>query len=167
MNLKKNMENRSKGGIPKEPNLPRLHTTITNKEGQSNYKSRFPFVGVLVFIFFTMMAFGYLWDGNARGVVFLWFSCILGFSVGSYFMVQRGKKLNEKVMIGVLLVVETLGGLLVTLYVFSMPASAITRGLALVMLVVGNIPLFTAIIAQALGRKELSERLLGWFVLQR
>lgn len=168
MTLKKDLENRVRGWIPKEHDLPRFHIAIApTKKIKSNYKLKFPFVGALMLIFFALMAFSYLLAGNAVGAVFIWFSCILGFSVGSDIMVQRCKELNEQFMMGLLLGVVTLGGLIVNLYVFSTPTSTITRGLALFMLIVGNIPLLTAITAHALGKKELSKKLLGWFVLQR
>jgi len=163
MNPKKYLENRIRGWLPKEPKMSSYPTTASRKNEHSN-KIKLPTGRAVIFSLFLIMSFGNFSEGNAAGgALFLWFSCILGFSLALDILVARGKELNEKFVAGSLLAVVSLGGILANLYIFSMPTTFFVRFFSLLVLVLVNVPLLFAVIAYVWGKKELSKKLIGWF----
>jgi phosphatidylserine synthase len=162
MNLKKYLDNRIRGWLPKEPNLPSFPTT-TSRKNEHRHKIKLPIGTVLLLSLFMLMSVAQFFEGNATGALFLWFSCILGLSLALDILVSRGKELNEKFVAGLLLTVISLGGILANLYIFSMPTSFFTRVFSLSVLALVHVPLLFAVIAYVWGKKELSKKLIGWF----
>jgi hypothetical protein len=173
MNLKKNVENRIRGWIPKEPNMPSRPVTIS-PENKPNQRNRLPKGEVRRMLVWTAMVFGfvfasigYLHGGNALGALFLWFACVVGVSLVLDASVQFGKEFNPKLVMAILLVVINLGGALAGLYVFSLPSSFFARAFSAVMMAVAQVPMLIAMIAYVWGKKEFSKKLLGWLTMQR
>jgi len=162
MNLKKYLENRIRGWLPKEPNVSSF-PTATSRKNEHGHKIKLPIGMVLLLSLFMLMSVAQFLEGNATGALFLWFSCVLGLSLALDILVSRGKELNEKFVAGLLLGVISLGGILANLYIFSMPTSFFTRVFSLLVLVLVHVPLLFAVIAYVWGKKELSKKLIGWF----
>ena len=163
MSIKKCLENRIRGWFPTDPNLsssPALGATKINK-------SKLPKGGILLCSLFMFISVSYFLEGNATGAPFLWFSCILGVSLALNILVSQGKELNVKLVMGITLTVISLGGVLVNLYVFSVPSSFLTRTLSFLTLALVHVPLLFAVIAYVWGKKELSKKLIGWASLRR
>jgi len=163
MNIKKHLENRIRGWLPKEPNLPSFHRATNRKNVQSR-KIKFPIVMVLWLSLWITMSIAEFFEGNATGALFLWLSCIIGLSLALDILTSRGKELNEKLMAGSLLVVISLGGILANLYIFSMPTSFFTRIFSLSVLILVHVPLLVALAAYVWGKKELSRSSSGGFL---
>ncbi|MCW4005306.1 MAG: ABC transporter permease [Candidatus Bathyarchaeota archaeon] len=169
MALKKGIENRVRGWIPKEPNMPSRPATIS-PENKPNHRNRLPKGEVRRMLVWTVMVFGfvfasigYLHGGNALGALFLWFACVVGVSLVLDASVQFGKEFNPKLVMGILLMVINLGGALAGLYVFSLPSNFFARAFSVVMMAVAQVPMLIAVIAYVWGKKELSKKLLDWY----
>ena len=162
MNLKKYLENRIRGWLPKEPPLSSLHRA-TNRNHEQSRKIKLPIGTVVVLSSLLLISIAQFFEGNAMGALFLWLSCILGLSLALVILVSRGKELNEKVVAGLWLLVTGLGGILANLYIFSMPTSFFMRVFSLSVLALLHVPLLIALIAYVRGKKELSKKLIGWF----
>jgi uncharacterized membrane protein YesL len=161
MKHKISIEQRIRGWFPTDPNLssfPAKNIVI---------KTKLPKGGLLFCSLFMLISISYFLEGNATGAPFLWISCILGVSLALDILVSRGKELNMKLVMGLILTVISLGGVLVNLYVFSVPSSFLTRALSLLTLALVHVPLLFAVIAYVWGKKELSKKLIGWFSLRR
>jgi hypothetical protein len=133
----------------------------------NNSKTKFPKAGFLICTLFTIISLGYIFEGNVLGFTFLWFSCILGVSALLDFLVSRGKEVNVKVSIGLLIGVISLGGVLVNLYMFSAPVNLYIRIFSVLMFVLINAPLLVAVGAYSLGKKEMGKKLVDKFTLRR
>jgi hypothetical protein len=166
MNPKKYLENRIRGWLPKEPDLPSF-PTATSRKNEQGHKIKLPIGRVLIFSLFTVASVGYFSEGNALGALWLWFSCILGLSLALDVLVARGKEFNEKSVAGSLLAIISIGGILANVYIFSAPTSFFTRIFSLSVLVVVHVPLLFAVVAYVWGKKELSKKLIGWFSSRR
>jgi peptidoglycan/LPS O-acetylase OafA/YrhL len=118
---------------------------------------------MLFFSLFLILTATQFFEGNTAGAVWLWFSCILGLSLGLDVLVSRGKELNEKFVAGSLLAVISLGGILANLYIFSVPAAFFTRFFSLLVLVLVHVPLLFAAMAYVRSKKELSKKLIDWY----
>jgi hypothetical protein len=129
-------------------------------------KSKFPRGVLLIFVLFMIISVGYIFDGNVLGVIFFWFSCILGISAMLDILVSREKEFNVKLSMGMLVAIISLGGLLVTLYVFLVPAGFYVQIFSVIMLALTNVPLLVAVLAYGLGKKELSKKLVNKFTLR-
>jgi hypothetical protein len=165
MNAAKTLQNRIRGWLPNKPNLSFPTTTKPQKTG--NHKTKLPIGGILTFCFFTVMSVGYLVEGNAMGLLFVWFACIIGVGFALDILVSHGREFNPKLVMGVLFGVISLGGVLVNLIVFSLPSSGIVRVLSLTMLAVFHVPLLIAVVAYVWGKKDLSKKLINWFAFRR
>jgi hypothetical protein len=122
----------------------------------------------------TVLVFGnmslsvsYFLHGDALGALFLWFSSMLGASLALNAAVLRGKEFNPKLVVALTIAIVNFGSAFATLYIFSVPASFLLRAFSLGMLVVAQIPLLFAVIAYVWGKKELSKKLMGWFITRR
>jgi len=173
MTLKKDIENRVRGWIPKEPNMPSRPVTIS-LENKPNHRNRLPkgevrrmLVWTTMVLGFVFASIGYLHGGNALGALFLWFACVVGVSLVLDASVQFGKEFNPKLVMAILLAVINLGGALAGLYVFSVPSGFFTRAFSAVMMTVAQVPMLIAVIAYVWGKKELSKKLLNWLAMQR
>ncbi|MCW4025507.1 MAG: hypothetical protein NWF01_10820 [Candidatus Bathyarchaeota archaeon] len=129
-------------------------------------KSKFPRGGIVIFTLFTIISVCYLFEGNVLGFAFLWFSCILGVSALLDILVSFDREFNIKLSMGLLVAVISLGGILVNVYVFSVPANFYVRIFSVIMLVLTNAPLLVAVAAYALDKKELSKKLIDKFTLR-
>jgi len=159
MNLKKYMENRIRGWLPKEPNLPSLHRA-TNRNHVQSRKIKFP-IGMILFLsLFIIISATQFFEGNATGAIFLWFSCVLGLSLTLGILTSYNKELNVKLMAAAMLAVVSLGGIIANLYIFSMPTSFLVRAFSLSALIAVHVPLVIALMAYAFGRKQLSRKLI-------
>jgi hypothetical protein len=166
LNLKKRLENRIRGWLPKEPSLS-SQLTVASRENLQSRKIKLPIGMMLFFSFNVVMCIAEFLGGNAAGALFLWLSCILGFYLAMDVLVARGKEFNEKSVVGSLLAVISLGGILANVYIFSVPTSLFTRVFSLLLLILIHVPLLFAVIAYAHGKKELFKRLMGWFSSRR
>ncbi len=166
MNVKKSLGNRIRGWLPKEANLASFPAQNPKKTNALT-KTKLPKSAMLMFSVFTFFSVGYLLEGNAMGALFLWFTCILGVSGALDFSVSQGRELDERLVMGVLLSVISLGGILTNLYVFSVPSYFIVKTISVVVLVLVHVPLLFALAAYAWGKKDLAKKLTGWFSLQR
>jgi peptidoglycan/LPS O-acetylase OafA/YrhL len=160
MTLTTDLANRIRGWFPTNPNL-----TVAAKASKVNMPSKFklPKQTILLFSIFTVTSVGHLLEGNALGATMLWFSCILVVSFVLDILVSRGKDLNIKYSMVLLVAVIVLGGVFANLYVFSVSSSFFIRLFSIIMLVVVSVPLAFAIVAYVWGKKELSKKLVGWF----
>jgi ABC-type amino acid transport system permease subunit len=169
MSLKRYLFKLIRGWLPKEPNLSSMPIT-TNHTNKPIRKSKLPTGGIakiVVILGFTNLAVLYFLEGNAVGAPLLWFSCILGVSLALDVLVLHGRELNPKFAVGLLLAVISLGGILATVYVFSVPASFYAQIMALIPLILVHAVLLCGIPAYVWGKKELSKKLIGWFSLRR
>jgi peptidoglycan/LPS O-acetylase OafA/YrhL len=162
MNLKKYLEKRIHGWLPKEPNLSSF-PTATSRKNEHSHKIKLPIGTVLLLSLFMLMFIAQFFEGNATGALFLWFSCILGLSLALDILMARGKELNEKFVAGLWLLVTSLGGIVANLYIFSMTKSFFTRIFSLSVLALLHVPFLIALIAYVRGKKELSKKLINWF----
>lgn len=165
MNLKKTMENRIRGWIPKESSLP--SQCIANPESKSRQKIQLPKGRILITLGWIVLSAVNLLRGDAIGVLFLWAVFIFGISLALDIFVLQGKEMNPKLVVALLLVVISLGGVLATAYVFSVPSSFILRAVVVGLLAAVHVPLLFAVVAYVWGKKELSKKLLGWLAMQR
>lgn len=166
MNPKEYLENRIRGWLPKEPNIPSFSKAASCKN-EHRQKGKLPIGIMLFFSSNVIMSVAEFLEGNAAGALFLWISCILGLSLALDILVARGKEFNEKFVAGSLLAVISLGGFLANLYVFSMPTSFFTRIFSLSLLAAVNVPLLVAVITYVWGKKELSKKFIDWFSSRR
>lgn len=122
---------------------------------------KFP-VGLVMVLVALIITFVYKsFEGDATGILFLWFSCIIGLSLALDVLTSRGKELNEKLVASSWLVVTSLGGILTNAYIFSVPASLGARIFSLSVLILVHVPILFALIAYLKGKKELSKRLIN------
>jgi Na+/H+ antiporter NhaC len=75
--------------------------------------------------------------------------------------------MNPKLVVALLLAVISLGGILTTVYVFSVPSSFLLRAVVVGLLAAVHVPLLFAVAAYVYGKKDLSKKLLGWLAMQR
>jgi drug/metabolite transporter (DMT)-like permease len=173
MNLKNLLQNRLRGWLPKEPNLP-SHPTATTPQTKLSHKINLPKSEVPKMLVWSLMVFGlvmgsvgYFRGGNAFGAFLLWSACVIGVSLARNVSVLQGKEWSPKLAMAVLLVVVSLGGVLVNVYVFSVPSSLFVKAFSLLMMLVVNVPLLLGVWAYVWGKKELSKKLLDWFSMRR
>jgi peptidoglycan/LPS O-acetylase OafA/YrhL len=117
-----------------------------------------------LFVINSIVAF---FEGNAMAALWLWLSCVIGLFLALDILVARGKELNEKMVASLCLAVMNLGGALVNLYVFSMPASSFTRIFSLSTLALVNVPLLIALLAYVWGKKEQARKLYRLFYFMK
>jgi hypothetical protein len=169
MTIKKDIENRVRGWLPKEPNMPSRPITAS-PENKPIPKNKIPKGEVPRMVMWTVMIFcnmslsvNYFLRGDAWGALFLWLSSMLGVSLALDIAVLRGKDFNPQFVAALIIAIVNLGGAFATFYIFSEPTSFLLRALSLGMLVVAQMPLLFAVIAYVWGRKELSKKLMGWY----
>ena len=169
MTIKKDLENRVRGWLPKESNMPSRPITAS-PENKPSRKNQLPKGEVPRMVMWTVMIFcnmslsvNYFLRGDAWGALFLWLSSMLGVSLALDIAVLRGKEFNPKFVAALVIAIINLGGALAVLYIFSAPTSFLLRALSLGMLVVAQMPLLFAVAAYVWGRKDRSKRLMGWY----
>ncbi len=161
MNPKTYLENVIRGWLPKEPNLPSLQRA-TNRNHVRSHKTQSRIGLVLFLSLFIINCIAEFFDGHAMAVLWLWFSGMFGLFLALDILVSRGKELNEKWVASGLLAVIYLGGVLVNLYIFSIPTSFGARIFSLSVLVLVHVPLLIALSAYAWSKKDFSGKLIGW-----
>ncbi len=165
MSTLKALQNRVRGWFPQEPNLLSLPTKETKISPPT--RTKLPKGGLLLFSLFTILSVSYFVEGNILGAPFLWLSSILGVSCAFDILVAQDKELNTKLTMAILLSAISAGGILVNLYVFSVPSSVLIRAFSLVALALVHVPFLFAVVAYVLGKKELSKKAIGWFSTRR
>ena len=125
----------------------------------------FPAYRVLFLFLFISTFVVRSFEGDAIGVLFAWWSSIIGLSLVLDVLVSSGKELNEKLAASSMLVVTSVGGILANVYIFSMPTSVGARILSVSALILVHVPILFAIIAYLLGKRKLSTKFIKTLTL--
>jgi hypothetical protein len=105
-------------------------------------------------------------EGHTLWVMFAWASSIIGLTLAFDILASWGKELDQKLVIGSILMVTVAGGILVNVYIFSMPSNVAVRMFFLAVFVLAIAPVVVAFIAYLNGKKELSKKLLNFGYLR-
>lgn len=118
---------------------------------------RFPYHLIILLALFVTYSTVKFFEGDAIAVLFTWFSAIMAVSVTFSTLDFIGRELNEKLALGLILIVISGGGALTNIYIFSTPISPWYKAFSLAVLIAVHIPLLIALIAYFRG-KESSQR---------
>jgi hypothetical protein len=165
MNMRRVLQNRIRGWLPKEPYLPSY--SIANPESKPRQKTQLPKGRILITGSWAVLSVINLLAGNPSGVLYLWCTAIWGVSLALDSSVLCGRESHPKGASALLLAVICLGSILTTVYVFSVPSGFLLRAVVLGMLAVVHVTLLAAVVAAGLGKKALARKLFCWFTLRR
>jgi hypothetical protein len=165
MGLKQRSEKFFRGWLPTEPRL-QSHS-FADPQIKVRQKIQLPKGRILITIGWTALALINLLRGDVMGVLFLWFVTVFGVSLVLDISVLNDKQIKPKRAAALSFAAISLGGAFATVYIFSVSASFFVRALSLGLLMVVHVPLLVAVIAYVWGKKDLSKKLVNWFVLWR
>ena len=124
-------------------------------------KLKFPvYRAWLLLLFISMFVVDSL-EGHTLWALFAWASSIIGLSLVFDILTSWGKELNQKLVIGSILIVTVFGGILTNLYIISVPSSIVVRMFSLTVFILIIMPVLIASIAYLKGKKELSRKLIN------
>lgn len=156
----KHLENRIRGWLPTEFKSLR----VEEKKHRNIFRLDRANVGIVIALAVSILsAISQFLGGNAIFVLFLWFACVVGFSLLLNVLTSRNTRLSMKLLLGAWFLVLSLGGALVNVYLFTVPAGLLVRIFSVVVFVAVHVPYIVAMTAYFVGNKELSGKLLGWF----
>jgi hypothetical protein len=101
--------------------------------------------------------------GDAIYALFVWFACIVGFSLLLNFLAAKDAQLNTKLMLVAWFIVLSLGGTLVNVYLFLVPTSFFTQVFSLTLFAIFHVPFIVGLTAYFVGKKEVYGKILSWF----
>ncbi len=164
MNVFKALQNRIRGWLPTD--FKPVQAKQTGR--RSSFRLDRTNVGLLsVFTISLINAATQFLYGNAVYSLFIWFGCIVGFSLLLNIASARDMQLNIKLMLAAWFLVLSLGGVLVNVYLFYVPASLFTRVFAISVFVIVHVPYLIAVTAYFVGKRDLSGKLMEWFSSKR
>ncbi len=160
MTIKKSLENRIRGWLPTE--FKSLQ--VEKKKHRNIFHLDRANIGIVIALAVSIFsAISQFLGGNAISVLFLWFASVVGFSLVLNILTTRDTRLSMKLLLGAWFLVLSLGGALVNIYIFTVPASLLVRTFSAVVLIAVHVPYIVALTAYFVGKKELSGKLMGWF----
>ena len=160
MTLKSYLENRIRGWLPTE--FKSLQ--VEEKKHRNIFRLDRASVGIVIALAVSMLsAVSQFLGGNAIFVLFLWFACVVGFGLVLNVLASRNTQMSMKLLLGAWFLVLSLGGALVNVYLFTVPAGLLVRTFSAVVFIAVHVPYIVAVTAYFVGKKELSGKLMGWF----
>ena len=160
MTIKKSLDNRIRGWLPTEFKALQAQ----KKKHRTSFRLGRTNVGIVLALAVSILsAISQFSAGNAIFVLFLWFTCVVGFSLVLNVLASRNTRLSMKLLLGAWFLVLSLGGALVNVYLFTVPAGSLVRTFSAVVFIAVHVPYIVALSAYFVGKKELSGKLMGWF----
>jgi hypothetical protein len=158
--LKNSLWNRIRGWLPTD--FKPLQAKQTGR--RSSFRLDRTNVGLLTVFTVSLLnaATQFLYD-NAVCSLFIWFSCIVGFSLLLNILATKNVQVNIKLMLTAWFTVLSMGGVVVNVYLFSVPASFLTRVFSVTLFAVVHVPFIIALTANFADKKVLSKKTLDWF----
>jgi len=125
----------------------------------------FPVYRVWLLLLFISSFVVRSFEGDAIGALFVWWSSMIGLFLVLDILESLGRKLNQNLAIGSMIVVTSLGGVLANLYIFSTPTGIGARIFSVSTLILVHVPILFALIAHFMGKRKLSRKLVGKLML--
>jgi hypothetical protein len=130
-------------------------------EGKRRY---YPLSQILVALGFALYSIVKYFEGDPVYTVFIWFTITVGSYVIISFLELRGRVLNQKVLVTLLLLITLGGGILVNIYIFSTSSSFSVRIFSMGTFVLILAVYTLGILASLRGRRDLSKKILNWIL---
>lgn len=117
---------------------------------------------LIVFVIYASVKF---YEADVTALLFTWFSAVMATSLVLDVLSYLNKQVNEKLVVVLILIVISGGGVLVNVAILPSPVDLWIKVFSLALLIVVHIPLLTAVMAYLMGKRTSSKRLVERFYL--